>query len=113
MRRAGLDYHEYATMRTHKDWQSFLDELKPDPARLFLFSTHATASLVSASFQPGDLLVFGSETKGLDKAIREQYPAKQCLRLPLRPENRSLNLSNAVAIAVYEAWRQNDYLGST
>ena len=112
MRRAGLDYHEYATMQVHKDWPAFLASLNPDPARLFAFSTHATQSIAQATFHPGDVLIFGSETKGLDAFIRDAFPATQQIRLPLRPENRSLNLSNAVAIAVYEAWRQNDYLGS-
>lgn len=112
MRRAGLDYHEYATVQAHRDWPSFLASHKPDPGRVFFFSSHASGAFAEANFLPGDVLVFGSETKGLDALICGQFPDSQRIRLPMRPANRSLNLSNAVAVVVYEAWRQNRFEGS-
>lgn len=111
LKRAGLDYHEYAKMRVHRDWRSFLDELKPDPQRMFALTTHGSALFSEARFQAGDVFVFGSETKGLDPTLRNSFPAEQRIRLPMRPDNRSLNLSNAVAVVVYEAWRQNGFSG--
>ena len=111
MRRAGLDYHEYAQMQVHKDWHAFIDALKPDPARVFAFTTHGSSVFSSLSFQPGDVFVFGSETRGLDPALRESFPSSQRIRLPMRPGNRSLNLSNAVAVTVFEAWRQQGFEG--
>ena len=111
MRRAGLDYHEYAQMQVHKDWHAFIDALKPDPARVFAFTTHGSSVFSSLSFQPGDVFVFGSETRGLDPALRESFPSSQRIRLPMRPGNRSLNLSNAVAVTVFEAWRQQGFDG--
>ena len=111
MRRAGLDYHEYAQMQVHKDWHAFIDALKPDPARVFAFTTHGSSVFSSLSFQPGDVFVFGSETRGLDPALRESFPSSQRIRLPMRPGNRSLNLSNAVAVTVVEAWRQQGFDG--
>ncbi len=109
MRRAGLDYHEYANMKVHQDWPSFIDSTQPDPARMFAFTTHGSSFFSTLSFQPGDVFVFGSETKGLDPALRESFPAAQRIRLPMRPGNRSLNLSNAVAVTVFEAWRQTGF----
>jgi tRNA (cytidine/uridine-2'-O-)-methyltransferase len=111
MKRAGLDYHDYATMQVHKHWQAFLDAAKPDPARMFALTTHGSSPFADASFQPGDVFVFGSETRGLDPALRESFPPAQRIRLPMRPDNRSLNLSNTVAVVVYEAWRQHGYQG--
>ena len=111
MKRAGLDYHDYATMRVHKDWQAFLRDVAPDPARMFAMTTHGAAPFSQASFVPGDVFVFGSETRGLAPALRESFPVAQRIRLPMRPDNRSLNLSNTVAVVVYEAWRQNGYAG--
>ncbi len=113
MRRAGLDYHEFATMQVHKDWQSFLDRLAPDPARVFAFTTHGSSVFSSQSFLPGDVFVFGSETRGLAPALRESFPPAQRIRLPMRPGNRSLNLSNAVAVTVFEAWRQQGFDGGS
>lgn len=112
LRRAGLDYHEYANMRVHASWERYLADAKPDPGRMFALTTRATRQVAQARFEPGDVFVFGCETRGLDPAIREQFPDKNRLRLPMRPENRSLNLSNAVAVVVFEAWRQNDYAGA-
>lgn len=109
MRRAGLDYHEYATMKVHKNWQTFLDNEQPDTTRMFALTTHGSTAFAEAVFKPGDVFVFGSETKGLAPALRESFPMSQRIRLPMRPNNRSLNLSNAVAVVVYEAWRQNGF----
>ena len=112
MRRAGLDYHEYATMKVHRHWEAYVQSEAPDPSRVFAFTTHGATPFASVAFQPGDIFVFGSETKGLPHALRDTFPAEQRIRLPMRPRNRSLNLSNAVAVVVYEAWRQNGFDGS-
>ena len=109
MRRAGLDYHEYAPLRRHASWQEFLAQQAPAPARLFGFSTRATRSAFDVAFLPGDWLVFGSETRGLPEPVRASLPDGQSLRLAMRSGQRSLNLSNAVAVAVFEAWRQNGF----
>ncbi len=111
LRRAGLDYHEYASVQRHASWSAFIDSAQPDPARLFAFTTRGSQGFSSVSWQPGDWLVFGSETAGLPAALRDSIPTTQRVRLPMRPEQRSLNLSNAVAVAVFEAWRQNGYRG--
>jgi len=111
LRRAGLDYHEYAQMQVHANWSAFMTTAQPDPLRIFVLTTHGSAVFSSVRFQPGDVLVFGSETRGLDPKLRDSFPHEQRIRLPMRPDNRSLNLSNAVAITVYEAWRQNGYNG--
>lgn len=111
MRRAGLDYHEYAQMKVHKDWAAFLAATSPNPARLFALTTHGSTPFGQLAFQPGDVFVFGSETRGLAPEFRESFPPPQRIRLPMRPGNRSLNLSNTVAVVVYEAWRQNGYDG--
>jgi tRNA (cytidine/uridine-2'-O-)-methyltransferase len=112
MRRAGLDYHEYADVRRHAGWDDFLRAMQPDPARLFALTTHATRAVHDAAFRPGDWFVFGSETRGLAPALRESFPPQQRLRLPMREGQRSLNLSNAVAVTVFEAWRQNGFRDS-
>ncbi|MGN6830417.1 tRNA (uridine(34)/cytosine(34)/5-carboxymethylaminomethyluridine(34)-2'-O)-methyltransferase TrmL [Paucibacter sp. M5-1] len=112
LQRAGLDYHEYAPVLRHADWQAFLDQARPDPARMFAFTTRGSRHFGDAQWQPGDWLVFGSETAGLAPALRESFAPEQRLRLPMRPEQRSLNLSNSVAVAVFEAWRQNGYAGA-
>lgn len=111
MKRAGLDYHEYATVRVHDSWAAFVEEEAPDPARMFAMTTKGSSPFAEAAFQPGDWLVFGSESKGLPPEIREGFPPAQRIRLPMRPGNRSLNLSNTVAVTVFEAWRQNGYQG--
>jgi tRNA (cytidine/uridine-2'-O-)-methyltransferase len=111
MKRAGLDYHDYATMKVHKDWEAFLVEENPDRRRMFAMTTHGSSTFSSSTFLPGDFFVFGAETRGLAEALRESFPMNQRIRLPMRPDNRSLNLSNTVAVVVYEAWRQNDFLG--
>ena len=113
MRRAGLDYHEYAQLKRHANWPSFIDQEKPDSARLFAMTTRGIRHVYSVSFQPGDWLVFGSETRGLNAALRESFAPAQRLRLPMRADQRSLNLSNAVAVTVFEAWRQNGFSGAS
>ena len=111
MRRAGLDYHEYAEVRKHASWQALLASEQPAADRLFALSTRGTRPVHDVAFQAGDWLVFGSETSGLPAALLDAIAAPQRLRLPMRPGQRSLNLSNAVAVAVFEAWRQNGYAG--
>ncbi|MFC0169103.1 tRNA (uridine(34)/cytosine(34)/5-carboxymethylaminomethyluridine(34)-2'-O)-methyltransferase TrmL [Pseudoduganella danionis] len=111
LKRAGLDYHEYARMQVHPDWAAFLAAVQPAPERMFAMTTHGSSPFAQANFQPGDVFVFGSETRGLDPALRESFAPAQRIRLPMRPENRSMNLSNTVAVVVFEAWRQNGYAG--
>jgi tRNA (cytidine/uridine-2'-O-)-methyltransferase len=110
--RAGLDYHEYASVRRHASWQSLIDDCAPPPARCFAFTTRGTRSFAEVAWAPGDWLMFGSESAGLPPELRESLPADQRLRLPMRADQRSLNLSNAVAVAVFEAWRQCGYAGA-
>ncbi len=112
MKRAGLDYHEYAALHRHADWATFLHALQPDPARIFAFTTRGSHSAFNNPFRPGDWLVFGSETSGLPEALRESLPATQRLRLPMLAGQRSLNLSNSVAVVVFEAWRQQAFAGA-
>lgn len=112
LKRAGLDYHEYAEVRRHAGWDALLARETPPPNRLFAFTTRGSHSVFDARFQPGDWLVFGSETAGLPAELRERFPPAQRLRLPMRVGQRSLNLSNAVAVASFEAWRQNGFTGS-
>ncbi len=110
LRRAGLDYREFASIRVHADWQAFLAQRRPQ--RLFAFTTRGGQRPSDVGFERGDCLVFGSETRGLPDAILAQFAPAQRLRLPMRPGNRSLNLSNAVAVAVFEAWRQHGFAGA-
>ena len=104
LKRAGLDYHEYASVRVHADWPSCLKELNRE--RLFALTTSAANSVYATRFRENDAFVFGSETKGLGKEFLLQFPKESQIRLPMRTGNRSLNLSNAVAVTVFEAWRQ-------
>ncbi len=119
LKRAGLDYHEYASVQRYASWAAFMAQTRdaqgvPGAAtRLFAFTTRATRRFDEHAWQSGDWLVFGSETAGLPDAVRESFAPTQCLRLPLRAGQRSLNLSNAVAVAVFEAWRQLGYRGGT
>ena len=112
LRRAGLDYHEYAEVRRHADWPSFIAHCAPARERLFGLSTRGTGSVHGTPFRPGDWLVFGCETRGLPPALRGEFAPAQLLRLPMRAGQRSLNLSNAVAVTVFEAWRQNGFGGA-
>ncbi|MBT2322847.1 tRNA (cytidine(34)-2'-O)-methyltransferase [Variovorax paradoxus] len=109
LRRAGLDYHEYAEVRRHGSWQLLLETERPAPERMFALTTRGTRTVHDVAFRPGDWLVFGSETRGLAPELREAFPLPQRLRLPMREGQRSLNLSNAVAVTVFEAWRQNGF----
>jgi tRNA (cytidine/uridine-2'-O-)-methyltransferase len=109
LQRAGLDYHEHAAVQRHASWEAFLQRMQPQPTRLFAFSTRATHAFASVAWQRGDWLVFGSETTGLPAVLRDGFAPDQRLRLPMRAGQRSLNLSNAVAVAVFEAWRQCGY----
>jgi tRNA (cytidine/uridine-2'-O-)-methyltransferase len=115
LRRAGLDYHEYAPVRRHADWQAFMQgehAATPMPERFFAFTTHAQRRHTDIDWRPGDTLVFGCETAGLPPELRERFPEPQRVRLPMRPGQRSLNLSNAVAVAVFEAWRRGGFAGA-
>jgi tRNA (cytidine/uridine-2'-O-)-methyltransferase len=109
MRRAGLDYHEYAEVRCHASWQAFLEAEQAPTERLFALTTRATRFVHEVRFAPGDWLVFGAETRGLSEHVRQSFVAEQTLKLPMIAGQRSLNLSNAVAITVFEAWRQNSF----
>ncbi len=110
LRRAGLDYHEFAALTVHDALAAFVDTIAP--TRLFGVSTRGTMRYDLVEYRDGDALMFGSETRGLPPDVLNALPVEQRLRLPMRPENRSLNLSNAVAIVVYEAWRQHQFTGS-
>jgi tRNA (cytidine/uridine-2'-O-)-methyltransferase len=112
MRRAGLDYHEYAEVRRHASWDQFVAQEQPLPERSFALTTRGQRGVHEVAFQAGDWLVFGSETQGLPSDLREQFAAPQQLRLPMRAGQRSLNLSNAVAVVVFEAWRQLGFEGT-
>jgi tRNA (cytidine/uridine-2'-O-)-methyltransferase len=104
LRRAGLDYHEYASVQVHADWPACVRTL--DGKRLFALTTKGDSSLYETRFQENDAVVFGSESAGLPEEILATFPAQRRLRIPMRAGNRSLNLSNAVAVAVFEVWRQ-------
>jgi tRNA (cytidine/uridine-2'-O-)-methyltransferase len=110
LRRAGLDYHEFADVVRHASWSAWWDQASAD--RVWAFSTRATRRLHDVAFARGDWLLFGSESAGLPAALRARLQAEQLVRLPMRPAQRSLNLSNAVAVAVYEAWRQLGFDGA-
>ena len=111
LRRAGLDYHEFAAVRRHADWAALCREPSADGGRWFAFSTQGTTPFATLSWQPGDWLVFGNETSGLPGEVLAAIAPARGVRLPMRPGQRSLNLSNAVAVAVFEAWRQQGYAG--
>jgi tRNA (cytidine/uridine-2'-O-)-methyltransferase len=107
VRRAGLDYDELATVRVHASLDACFAEL-PD-TRVFCIETSGARSYSDAAFAPGDVLLFGPETRGLPTAVLDRIPRERHLRIPMRPGNRSINLSNSVAIVVFEAWRQNGF----
>jgi tRNA (cytidine/uridine-2'-O-)-methyltransferase len=111
LRRAGLDYHELATVREHADLPACLAVL--GAPRLFALTTRASRSLYAAQFAAGDAFLFGPETRGLPAELLDALPAESRLRIPMRAGNRSLNLSNAAAVTVYEAWRQLAFRGAT
>lgn len=108
--RAGMDYTEIQEVILHKNWEAFLT--KEQPTRIFALSTKGTCRHSDTQFQAGDYLLFGPETRGLPASIRESLPADRVLRIPMVPGNRSMNLSNSVAVMVFEAWRQLGYEGA-
>ena len=109
LERAGLDYHEFVAMKQHADWQSCLGHFTG--RRLFALTTRTERNFATVRYAPDDVFVFGPESRGLPLTVLEAFPPERRVRIPMRPGNRSLNLSNAVAVAVYEAWRQADYRG--
>lgn len=109
LRRAGLDYHEFAAVQVHKDLKAALEVIQPQ--NIWALTTKGTRNYCDAEFLPGDVLLFGPETRGLPPEVRESLPQETLLRLPMKEESRSLNLSNACAVVVYEAWRQLGFSG--
>lgn len=107
LKRAGLDYHEYANLTLHKNWGDFKAAMAG--RRLFALTTKGSQNYAHAQFEPGDVFVFGPETRGLPEEIRNEFAPEHRLRLPMLPDSRSLNLSNSAAILLYEAWRQIDF----
>ncbi len=114
LKRAGLDYHEYAALQVHDDLDTALAAIELAngvPARLFALSTRGSTRFDAPHYAAGDVFLFGPETRGLPAEVLERVPQAQRMRLPMRPDNRSLNLSNAVAVVVFEAWRQHGFAG--
>lgn len=109
LKRAGLDYHEYAELRVHRDWESCLENFPG--RRLFALSTRGAQRYDTIQYRTADVFVFGPETRGLPQALLDALPPEQRLRIPMRPNNRSLNLSNAAAVVLFEAWRQLGFDG--
>lgn len=109
LRRAGLDYHDWVKVNTHRSYDDFYTG---HTGRVFTLSTHHLNTYSKTNFMPGDAFVFGPETRGLPEAVRNSVPVEQRLTLPMVPNNRSLNLSNSAAIVIYEAWRQLDFPGA-
>lgn len=109
LKRAGLDYHEWADLKVHDTLEDFIATVKPP--RLFAFTTKGSRPYFELAAQVNDAFLFGPETRGLPMELLDAMPAQQKLRLPMRPESRSLNLSNSVAVVVYEAWRQMGFTG--
>ncbi len=110
IRRAGLDYHEFADVSRHADFAAFMAAVAPE--RLFACTTKGQVRHSDARYQAGDALVFGPESRGLPAEVLQQMPVEHWLRIPMVPDSRSMNLSNAVAVFVYEAWRQLGYNGA-
>ena len=109
VRRAGLDYHDLAQVTVHADYSAFARAMTG--RRILVYTTHGRRFYHQPSYQPGDVLLFGSETSGLPETLRNSFPEQHRLRIPMQPANRSLNLANSVAIVSYEAWRQLDFAG--
>jgi len=111
LKRAGLDYREYADVSVHKDYPAFLGAIAD--TRLWAFTTHGSTPLQSVKLKADDVLLFGPEGRGLGEKLLATLPPEQRVRLPMQPNSRSLNLANAVAVAVYEGWRQLDFIGGS
>ena len=111
LRRAGLDYHEFARVKVHSNWAQFLKDEQPDPQHLFALTTKGSGKFHEGKYSPNDYFIFGSETKGITEEVRNTILEKNRMRLVMQGSSRSLNLSNTVAIVVYEAWRQNGLAG--
>ena len=109
LKRAGLDYHEYAELKVHENWQDCKVALVG--RRLFAVTTKGSARHSDIKFKSGDVFIFGPETRGLPEAIRSEFAEENRVRLPMLPKSRSLNLSNSAAVLLYEAWRQIDFVG--
>jgi tRNA (cytidine/uridine-2'-O-)-methyltransferase len=109
LRRAGLDYREFAEVAVHASLDACLETLHPP--RVFALSTRGLTNYADGKFEPGDAFLFGPETRGLPQAVLDGLPAGQRLRLPMQPGSRSLNLSNSAAVVIYEAWRQQGFAG--
>ena len=109
MRRAGLDYHEFAAVAEHQTLEACLTALQG--RRVFALSTRGGCNYADVAYRAGDVFLFGPETRGLPQDTLDALPAEQRLRIPMRPDNRSLNLSNSAAIVIYEAWRQQGFIG--
>lgn len=111
LKRAGLDYHDLATMKIHPSFDSFVNTM--DNARIFAFTGHTTNNFADEQYLPGDVLLFGPEPTGLPRDVLEHDAITKAVRIPMMPHLRSLNLANSASIAVYEAWRQNEFTGSS
>jgi len=107
LRRAGLDYHEFARLRVWDSLKQFVETVHP--GRVYPVSTRGTRTYTEPVYKEGDAFLFGPETRGLPESLLREFPPEQVLRIPMRPDNRSLNLSNAAAVLIYEAWRQNGF----
>lgn len=110
LRRAGLDYHEYASLAVHDSYDAFTATVAPQ--RVFACTTRAERGYAAVDYVPGDALLFGPESRGLPQSLLAALGPSRCIRIPMRPNNRSLNLSNAVAVILYEAWRQRGFAGA-
>ncbi len=110
LRRAGLDYHEFAAVKRHKNYQAFIES--EQPKRVLAVTTKATNYYHQVNFSDGDYLLFGSETAGLPEEVRQQIPDQDKIRIPMLKDSRSMNLSNATAVIIYQAWRQLEFKGS-
>lgn len=111
LRRAGLDYREFQAVSIHDSWQDFVDKAQPN--RVFGLSTKGTRNYTDIQYETGDALVFGPETRGLPQDFREALGERNVVRIPMKAESRSMNLSNATAVLVYEAWRQLGFEGGS
>lgn len=109
LRRAGLDYAEWKDIKVHSNWEAFLADCQP--TAIYAISTKGSRHYTDVNFGEGDYVVFGPESRGLPATIRESFAAADVLRIPMRPDSRSMNLSNAAAVIVFEAWRQSGFAG--